>query len=104
MITGATKRTILRCVHLIFSIPIIGYVYSPFSDLPEYAPVVRYGSIPVRIFSGYWMYAGLIFGLIGVALFLGTNYLFGYGIAILVQIALFIARKIWMVMQARRAA
>ena len=104
MISGATKRTILRCVHLIFSIPIIGYVYSPYSDLPEYAPIVRYVSVPVLIFSGYWMYTGLIFGLIGVALWLGTNYLFGYGIAILVQIALFIARKIWMVRQARRAA
>ena len=98
------KRSILRWIHIVFSIPIIGYVYSPFSDLPEYAPIVRFVSVPVLIFSGYWMYTGLIFGLIGVALWLGTNYLFGYGIAILVQIALFIARKIWMVMQARRAA
>ena len=30
----ATKRAILRWIHLIFAIPIIGYVYSPFAELP----------------------------------------------------------------------
>jgi len=34
-----TKRTIVRWIHLILSIPIIGYVYSPFEELPNYAPV-----------------------------------------------------------------
>ena len=38
MISNATKRTILRCFHLILSIPILGYVYSPFAELPNYAP------------------------------------------------------------------
>jgi hypothetical protein len=36
---NATKRSILRCIHLIFGIPIIGYVYSPFAELPNYAPL-----------------------------------------------------------------
>jgi hypothetical protein len=35
----ATKRWIPRLIHLIFSIPIVGYVYSPFKELPNYAPV-----------------------------------------------------------------
>ena len=30
----ATKRSILRWIHLVFSIPIIGYVYSPFENIP----------------------------------------------------------------------
>ena len=53
-----TKRTIVRWVHLILSIPIIGYVYSPFEELPNYAPVVRFVSIPVLVLSGLWMWKG----------------------------------------------
>jgi len=50
---NATKRSILRCIHLIFSIPIIGYVYSPFEELPNYAPVVRFVFLPVIVLSGF---------------------------------------------------
>src|SRR6266436_2652804 len=103
MISNATKRSILRWIHLIFTIPIIGYVYSPFAELPNYAPVVRFVSIPGLIFSGFWMYAGVFFAIIGVALWLGTYYLSGYGAAILSQIALFIARKTWLVIRARHS-
>ena len=54
----ATKRLILRSIHLVFSIPIIGYVYSPFEELPNYAPVVRFVSIPVLVLTGFWMWKG----------------------------------------------
>ena len=100
---NATKRAILRWIHLIFAIPIIGYVYSPFEELPNYAPVVRFVSIPVLILSGFWMYAGVFFAIIGVALWLGAYYLGGYGAAILSLVALFIARKTWFVIRARRS-
>jgi hypothetical protein len=101
--SNATKRAILRSIHLVFAIPIIGYVYSPFGELPNYAPVVRFVSIPVLILSGYWMYSGVIFAVIGVALWLGAYLLSGYGAALLSQVALFIARKIWLVIHARRS-
>jgi predicted tellurium resistance membrane protein TerC len=100
---NATKRLVLRWIHLIFAIPIIGYVYSPFSELPNYAPVVRFFSIPVLILSGFWMYAGVVFAAIAVALWLGALYLSGYGAAILSLVALFIARKAWLVNRGRRA-
>jgi len=101
--SNATKRSVLRWIHLLFAIPIIGYVYSPFAELPNYAPIVRFVSIPVLILSGYWMYAGVVFAAIGVALWLGVYLLAGYGAAILSQIALFIARKIWLVVRARQS-
>jgi hypothetical protein len=53
-----TKRSILRWIHIIFGIPIIGYIYSPFEELPNYAPVVRFVSIPVMVLSGFWMWKG----------------------------------------------
>src|SRR3954454_13565466 len=98
--SNATKRAILRWVHLVFAIPIIGYVYSPFAELPDYAPVVRYVSIPVLILSGFWMYAGIVFAIVSVALWLGAYKLFGYGAALLSLVALLIARKIWLVIRA----
>jgi hypothetical protein len=54
----ATKRSILRWIHIVFAIPISGYVYSPFSELPNYAPVVRFVSIPVLVLTGFWMWKG----------------------------------------------
>jgi hypothetical protein len=101
--SNATKRAILRWIHLFFAIPILGYVYSPFAELPNYAPVVRFVSIPVLILSGFWMYAGVVFAIIGVAVWLGAIYLSGVGAAILSLVALFIARKIWLVILVRRS-
>jgi hypothetical protein len=53
-----TQRSIFRLIHLVFSIPIIGYVYSPFNELPNYAPVVRFVAIPVLALTGLWMWQG----------------------------------------------
>ena len=103
MISNATKRTILRWVHLLFAIPIIGYAYSPFAELPNYAPIVRYIAFPVILLSGLWMYAGVVFASIGVAVWLGANQLFGFGPAILGEIVLLIARKVWLVVRARQS-
>ena len=103
MISSATKRTILRWIHLIFTIPILGYVYSPFEEIPNYAPVVRFVFVPVIILSGFWMYSGVVFAVIGVAVWLGAYYLSGIGAAILSQVALFIVRKTWLVIRARHS-
>jgi hypothetical protein len=102
MISKATKRSILRWIHLIFAIPILGYIYSPFEELPNYASAVRFVFVPVIILAGLWMYAGALFAIIGVAVWLGAYKLSGVGAAILGQVALFIARKIWLVIRARR--
>lgn len=58
MISSATQRSIIRWIHLILAIPIVGYVYSPFEELPNYAPVVRFISIPVLVLTGLWMWKG----------------------------------------------
>src|SRR5439155_24472951 len=94
MISNATKRAILRCIHLILSIPILGYIYEPASEVQQYAGGVRFIFVPVMILSGYWMYAGVIFAIIGVALWLGAFQLAGFGTALLSRVALFIARKL----------
>jgi len=54
----ATKRSIVRWLHILASIPIAGYIYSPFKELPNYAPIVRYIAIPAIVLSGLWMWKG----------------------------------------------
>lgn len=58
MISSATQRIIFRWIHIVMAIPIAGYVYSPFSELPNYAPVVRFIAIPVLVLTGLWMWKG----------------------------------------------
>jgi hypothetical protein len=102
VLSNTTKRAILRCVHLVLSIPVLGYIYGPPSEVQQYAGAARFVFVPVIILSGFWMYAGVIFAIIGVSVWLGALYLSGVGAAILSQVALFIARKIWLVIRARR--
>jgi hypothetical protein len=58
MMSEATKRAIFRWVHIIFGIPIIGYIYSPFEQIPNYAPAVRFVFLPIILLSGLWMWKG----------------------------------------------
>ena len=53
-----TKRLILRWIHLVFGIPIVGYIYSPFEVLPNYAPTVRYVAAPAIFLTGLLMWKG----------------------------------------------
>ena len=103
MISNVTKRSILRWIHLIFTIPILGYIYGEPSEVLQYLGGVRFIFVPVLILSGYWMFSGVFFAIIGVAVWLVAYQLTGYGTAILSQVALFIARKIWLVIRARQS-
>jgi hypothetical protein len=60
MMSVATQRIIFRWTHLILAIPAIGYVYSPFENLPDYASVVRFIAIPAIAVTGLWMWKGHI--------------------------------------------
>jgi thiosulfate reductase cytochrome b subunit len=54
----ATKRSILRWIHIVVAIPILGYIYSPFEKLPGYAPATRFVFFPVMVLTGLWMWKG----------------------------------------------
>ena len=58
MISNATQRSIFRWIHIIFSIPILGYIYSPVEEIPKYATRVRFVVVPVMLLSGLWMWKG----------------------------------------------
>ena len=54
----STQRLIFRWIHIVFSIPILGYIYSPFKNLPDYAPLTRFFFLPVMVLTGLWMWKG----------------------------------------------
>ena len=54
----ATKRSISRWTHIVFGIPILGYVYDSPADTPYYASAVRYVFLPILLLSGLWMWKG----------------------------------------------
>ncbi len=58
MIGASTQRIIVRWIHLVMAIPIVGYIYSPFEQLPDYATVTRFVAFPVILLTGLWMWKG----------------------------------------------
>lgn len=56
--SAGIQRTIFRWIHIVFAIPIAGYIYSPFDKIPQYAPATRYVFVPVLVLSGLWMWKG----------------------------------------------
>ena len=95
----STKRIILRIVHLVSVIPVLGYVYQPVAEAAEYQSFTQMVFIPLAILTGYWMYMGLVWAIIGAGSWIGLNLLVsgnnGFGIALLAQIVLFVVRVIW---------
>jgi hypothetical protein len=56
-----TKRKILRWIHIAFSIPILGYIYSAFEEIPKYANHFRFVVVSVMFLPGLWMWKAMSF-------------------------------------------
>lgn len=50
------ERTLIRTLHLILSIPILGYLYGPVSRIPQAAEFTRFVAMPLVIVSGIWLW------------------------------------------------
>jgi hypothetical protein len=57
MSNGIT-RTISRWIHIVFAIPILGYIYDSPSNTHYYAFSIRYFFVPVLALSGLWLWKG----------------------------------------------
>jgi hypothetical protein len=55
---ASTERKVIRWIHIILSIPIIGYIYGPVAEIPEAARAVRFVFLPIIILSGLWLWKG----------------------------------------------
>lgn len=56
--SSGLRRSILRWMHIILSIPIIGYIYGEPSQVAQYAGGVRFIFFPAIVLTGLWMWKG----------------------------------------------
>lgn len=54
----ATERGLIRWLHLVLSVPILGYIYGPVAQIPRAAFATRWVCMPVVILSGLWLWKG----------------------------------------------
>jgi thiosulfate reductase cytochrome b subunit len=55
---AATERKIMRWLHIITSIPIVGMIYGPVKDIPEAMMMIKWVLFPLIVLSGLWMWKG----------------------------------------------
>jgi hypothetical protein len=55
---AATERKIIRWIHLLLSIPIIGFIYGPVATIPRAAFTTRVVFVPTVVLSGLWLWQG----------------------------------------------
>jgi len=55
---ASTERIFIRWVHIILSIPVIGYIYGPVARLHYAANAVRWVFFPIIVLSGFWLWKG----------------------------------------------
>ena len=53
-----TKRSILRWIHIIAGLPLIGFVYGPQPETEPYRYMFKYVFVPVLLVTGFWMWQG----------------------------------------------
>ena len=56
--TDATKHSILRWIHILFALPLLGYVYGPPEEVLQYRDNFRFVFVPVVVLTGFWMWKG----------------------------------------------
>jgi thiosulfate reductase cytochrome b subunit len=55
---AANERKIIRWLHIIASIPIVGYIYGPVKNIPEAVVVIKWVLFPLIVLTGFWMWKG----------------------------------------------
>jgi hypothetical protein len=56
--SNTTKRSILRWIHILFALPILGYIYGPPEEVLPYLSYFRFIYVPVVVVTGFWMWKG----------------------------------------------
>ncbi len=53
-----TRRAIFRWIHILFALPLVGYIYGPPAETVQYLPYFRFIYFPIVVLSGLWMWKG----------------------------------------------
>ena len=55
---ASTERKSIRWIHIIASIPIIGYIYGPVKNFPHAVTAIQWVLFPLIVLSGFWLWLG----------------------------------------------
>lgn len=55
---AATERRIIRWVHIIAGIPIVGLIYGPVKNIPDAVRTIQWVLFPLIVLSGVWLWKG----------------------------------------------
>ena len=50
------ERQVVRWVHLVLSVPIVGYIYGPVASIPPAERFVRWIAVPAVVATGLWLW------------------------------------------------
>jgi hypothetical protein len=53
---AARERVLIRMLHLVLSVPIVGFLYGPVSHIPPVALFTRVVAFPLVVASGMWLW------------------------------------------------
>jgi hypothetical protein len=53
---GWRERDTIRLLHLVLSVPILGFLYGPVAHIPRAAWFTRWIAVPVVLASGLWLW------------------------------------------------
>ncbi|MDX6765669.1 MAG: hypothetical protein SFU85_02655 [Candidatus Methylacidiphilales bacterium] len=54
----STQRALFRWTHLLFALPLVGFIYGPPAEVEPYRPYFQFVYFPVVVLSGLWMWKG----------------------------------------------
>jgi len=54
--TASRERSIIRILHLVLSVPILGFLYGPVARIEPAAWFTRFVAMPVVVLSGIWLW------------------------------------------------
>jgi hypothetical protein len=54
----STKRSILRWIHIVFGLTIVGFVYGPPEEVAPYRDNFRFFFVPAILLTGLWLWKG----------------------------------------------
>jgi hypothetical protein len=56
--TANTQRSIIRWIHIIFGLTLVGFVYGPPAEVEQYRSNFQYFFLPAVVVTGFWLWKG----------------------------------------------
>ncbi|MCC7193416.1 MAG: hypothetical protein IT444_11600 [Phycisphaeraceae bacterium] len=56
--SNGAKRSIIRWVHILSGLPLVGFIYGPPAETEQYRFMFRFVFVPLLLLTGFWMWQG----------------------------------------------